>query len=240
MTQDPTTEDFLKEIKLSLQLPHLTETIRINKIIAEAAEEKGIKPDAVALQEAADQIRVNHNLKSAAETYAWLEKYDLSIDDFEELALRDCLRHQLAEHLFADKIEPYFVQHKLDYISAVIYEVVFDDEDLAMESYYALQAGEVTFPQVAHRFIQDEELRRVGGYLGPKRRAELNIDISVAVFSAKAPEILKPIMTTQGLSLILVEEVIVPTFDNQLRHKILLFFLDEWLQRYRGFPTENI
>lgn len=232
MTPDITPEELLKEVKLSLQLPFLSEQIKTHKIIAKAAAEAGIEPDTAALQAAADQIRVSQNLTSAAETYAWLEKYSLSMDDFEELALRDCLKSQLAEHLFADKIEPYFVQHQLDYMSAVLYEVVFDDEDLAMEVYYALQAGETTFPQVAHKYIQETELRRVGGYLGSKHRTELNIDISVPVFSAKTPEILKPIMTTQGLSLILVEEIIYPRFDDQSRYKVLSFFLDEWRKKY--------
>lgn len=232
MTQNSTTEDLLKEIKLSLQLPHLIETIRIHKMIAEVAEEKGIKPDAAALQEAADQIRVSHNLKSAAETYAWLEKYSLSMGDFEELALRSCLRSQLAEYLFADKIEPYFVQHKLDYMSAVLYEVVFDDEDLAMEVYYALQAGEIGFPQVAREYIREAESLRVGGYLGNLRRSQLKSEIAVAVFSANPPQVLKPILSTQGVYLIYVEEIRQPLLTAQLRDEILVEFFKDFFNYY--------
>lgn len=234
MTQDPTTEDLLKEIKLSLQLPHLTEAIRIHKMIAEAAEEEGIKPDAAALQAAADQIRVSNNLKSAAETYAWLENHSLSMDDFEEIALRSCLRIQLAEHLFADKIEPYFVQHKLDYMSAVLYEVVFDDEDVAMEVYYALQAGETTFPQVAHEYIKELTLRRVGGYLGELYRSELSPEVSAAVFSANPPQILKPTISAQGIGILFVEEI-HPTFlDTELRTKILFDLFKDFVNKNKS------
>ena len=194
MTQDLTPEELLQEAKLSLLLPYLTEQIQTHKIIAKAAIEAGINPDIPALQDAADQIRGSFNLKSATETYAWLEKHSLTMDDFEELALRSCLRNQLAEHLFADKIEPYFVQHKLDYMSAVLYEVVFDDEDLAMDVYYALQAGETTFPQVAHEYIKKPKQRRIGGYLGDLRRSELAPEVAAAVFAANPPQVIKPII----------------------------------------------
>ena len=41
--------------------------------------------------------------------------------------------------MFADKIEPYFYENQLDYTAVVIYEVILDDEDLAMELFYAIQ-----------------------------------------------------------------------------------------------------
>ncbi len=229
MIQTLTPEELLKEVKLSLQLPHLAGEIRIHKLIAETAQEKGIKPDAAALQEAADQIRVSHNLTGAAETYAWLEKYSLLMDDFEELALRSCLRHQLAEHLFADKIEPYFVQHKLDYMSAVLYEVVFDDEDLAMEIYYALQAGETTFSQVSHNHIKKTGLHHPVRYLGKLRRAALNPEVAAAVFSTIPPQVLKPIVSAQGISLIYVNEIYMPSLTEQLRNEILVDLFDSFL-----------
>jgi len=36
-----------------------------------------------------------------------------------------------------------------------MYEVVLDDEDLAMELFYALQEGEISFPE-AYQYIQDK------------------------------------------------------------------------------------
>jgi parvulin-like peptidyl-prolyl isomerase len=233
MTQILTSDVLLREVKLSLQFSRLTEEIRVHKTIAALAEEKGIKPDVASLQKAADQIRVSHNLKSAAETYEWLEKYGLSMDDFEELALRSCLKQQLAEHLFADKIEPYFVQHKLDYMSAVLYEVVFDDEDLAMEAYYALQAGETTFPQVAHDYIRETEVRRRGGYLGKLYRTALKPEVAAAVFLADPPQVLKPILSAKGISLILVETINKPLLNKQLFSDILMNLFSIHINEYR-------
>ena len=53
-----------------------------------------------------------------------------------------------------------------------MYEVVLDDFDLAMELFYALVEGEMSFHEIAHQYIQDTELRRKGGYRGILKRAD--------------------------------------------------------------------
>ncbi len=55
------------------------------------------------------------------------------------------LSGKLAEHLFADKIESYFMEHQLDYTGAVIYEVVLADQAMAEELYESIQEEEISF-----------------------------------------------------------------------------------------------
>jgi len=112
-----------------------------------------------------------------------------------------------------------------------MYEVVLDDEDLAMELFYGIQEGEMSFYEVAHQYIQDTELRRKGGYRGIVRRKELKPEISAAVFAAKPPQVLKPIVTSSGVNLILVEEIIQPELDNKLRYQILSDLFAGWLKQ---------
>ncbi|GEA28334.1 chaperone SurA [Microcystis aeruginosa NIES-4325] len=66
----------------------------------------------------------------------------------------------------------------------------------------------MSFYDVTHKYIQDKELRRQGGYLGVQRRQDLKPEISAAVFATKPPQLLKPIVKAKGISLILVEEII--------------------------------
>jgi parvulin-like peptidyl-prolyl isomerase len=136
----------------------------------------------------------------------------------------------LAQHLFGDKIEPWFVEHQLDYAGAVIYEVVLDDEDLAMELFYALQEGEMSFFEIAQQYIQDTELRRRGGYRGVVRRKEMKPEISAAVFGAKSQQVLKPIVGAKGVYLIWVEEVIKPQLDDKLRYQIISDLFQGWVK----------
>jgi parvulin-like peptidyl-prolyl isomerase len=226
-----TSEDILQQVKLSCKIPSVIEEIVTRKIIADAAANVGIKAETEELQKAADNTRLLGKLKTADDTWAWLQKHGLSLDDFEEVIYNNVISGKLAQHLFADKVKPFFVEHQLDYAGVVMYEVVLDDEDLAIELFYGIQEGEMSFYEVAHQYIQDTELRRKGGYQGIVRRKELKPEISAAVFAAKPPQVLKPIVTSSGVNLILVEEIIQPELDDKLSSQIMFNLFDEWLQQ---------
>lgn len=224
-------KDIIYQIKLSCQIPSVVEKIAIHKIIASTAEELGIKVSLEELQQAADKLRAINNLQRADETLTWLEKHCLSLDEFEEIAHISVLSSKLAQHLFTDRVEPWFIKHQLDYEQVVMYEVILDDEDLAMELFYAIAEGETSFYEVAHQYIQDRELRRSGGYRGILNRKNLKPEISAAVFAATPPQVLKPIVTSKGAHLILVEELIERQLDETLRYKILSDLFAEWLKQ---------
>ncbi|MDJ0729005.1 MAG: peptidylprolyl isomerase [Crocosphaera sp.] len=225
-----TDQDILKQIKLSGKVPEMIEGIVKRTVITEEAETTDIKIETEELQKAADQFRLLNNLHSASDTHQWLEKNLLSVEDFEEMLCFSIVSRKLANHLFSDKIEPYFYQNQLDYTEAIIYEVILDDEDLGMELYYAIDEDEMSFWDVAHEYIQDEELRRKGGYLGRVKRHELKPEISAAVFAAKPPQLLKPIVTSQGVHLLLVEAIIEPELNEKKRYEILGNLFSEWLK----------
>ncbi len=224
-------EDILHQVKLSCQIPEIIEGIVTRRIIATAVAEIGLKVETEELQKAADVLRSMKQLHSPDETWAWLEKYSLSLDDFEELVYTNLSSNKLAQHLFGDRVESYFFSHQLDYAGAVIYEVVLDDRDLAIELFYSISEGESGFSEVAHQYIQDRELRRRGGYLGVVRRKEMKPEIAAAVFAAKPPQVLKPIITSKEVHLILVEEIIPAQLDERQRSHILSDLFKSWLQR---------
>ncbi len=226
-----TGEDIFHQVKLSCGIPEIIEGIVTRKIIAATAENAGISIETEEVQKAADQFRFMNKLQSADETWAWLQKYSLSLDDFEELVYTNLLCDKLVQHQFADKVEPYFFEHQLDYVAAVIYEVILEDKDLAMELFYALTEGETSFYEIAHQYIQDPELRRSGGYRGKVLRQDLKPEISAAVFAAKPPQLLKPIVTSKGVNLILVEEIIQPELDEKWRSQIMSDLFSEWLKQ---------
>ena len=226
-----TNEDILEQVKLSSKIPEIIEQIVTRKVIENAADEEGIKVEIEELQQAADKFRLMNKLQNADETWAWLEKYSLSLDDFEKVLYTNLLANKLAQHLFESKVESYFFEHQLDYAGVVMYEVVLDDEDLAIELFYAIKEGEMSFYEVAHKYIQDTELRRSGGYRGIVQRKDLKPEISAAVFAANPPQLLKPIVTSLGINLILVEEIIQPQLDHELRYKIILDLFAEWTKQ---------
>lgn len=225
-----TQEDILHQVKLSCKIPEIIEQIITRKVIASAVAEAGIEATTAELQQAADQMRLMSQLRDAKSTWQWLEKYRLSLDDFEEIVYITLLSQKLSTHLFKDKVEPYFYEHQLDYAGAIIYEIILDDEDEAIEVFYEIQEGEISFFEATQQYIQDKELRRKGGYQGKVDRTEMPPEVSAAVFAANTSQLLKPIITSKGIYLILVEEIVSPRLNNKLRNKILVDLFSEWLE----------
>ncbi|WP_414552241.1 peptidylprolyl isomerase [Anabaena sp. CCY 0017] len=225
------TEDIIYYIRMACQIPGILEAIATQKIIAEAADKAGIEITTEELQTAADNLRLANRLLKAEDTWAWLQKHHLSLDDLEEVAKINLTSSKLANHLFADKIEPFFYAHQPRYFGAVTYEVVLDDEDLALELFYSLQEGEISFQEIARQYIQNPETRRAGGYQGIRRRIDFRAEIAAAVFAANPPQILKPIITPKGAHIIAVEEIIKPELDDNLRFQIMGDFFSNWLQQ---------
>lgn len=229
-----TYEDIVEQIKLSFKLPEIIDEIMTRRVINNAVTQEDIKVEDEELQQAADKMRLINQIFSVEDTWIWLQKHGLSLDDFEAIAYDKILNTKLANHLFIDKIEPYFYENQLEYTGVIMYEIVLDDEDLAMELFYAVKEGEISFYDTAHQYIQDKELRRKCGYRGILYRKELKPEISAAVFAAKAPQLLKPIVTSKGVHLILVEEIIQPELNQKLRYQILSDFFDTWVNESRN------
>jgi parvulin-like peptidyl-prolyl isomerase len=227
--------DIIHKLKLSYQIPDTIKAIASQAIITEAAKEAGIEVTEAELQAEGDKLRLEKKLATAKETWAWLDKHHLSVKDFEELVHTSLISKKLAHHLFSAQVEKYFYDNRLNYDAAVTYEVTFDNRDLALELFYALEEGEITFPEVARLYIQDIELRRTYGYQGVKYRKDFRPEIGAAIFASSPPGILKPISTPKGIYLIWVEEIIQPELDDKLRGKIISESFDNWLKQEVGF-----
>jgi parvulin-like peptidyl-prolyl isomerase len=59
----------------------------------------------------------------------------------------------------------------------------------------------------------------------------LKPEISAAVFAATPPQVLKPIVTSSGVHLILVEEIIESELDDKLHYQIFSDLFAGWLKQ---------
>jgi parvulin-like peptidyl-prolyl isomerase len=224
-------EDILKQLKVSCQLPKLIQALVEQNIVAESAQAAKIQIEPEELQAAADRFRYKNKLSSAKETFDWLQKNLLSVDDLESLVFHNALSEKLAKHLFHDKVEPYFAERQLDYTTVVLYQVIFTNLDLAMEFFYAIQEQEVSFTEVAQQYSQERQQRHQGGYLGTLTYKDLKPEISAAVFAATPPTILKPIVIGKNVYLVWVEEIVTPVLDDALKQQILNELFTKWLRQ---------
>lgn len=223
-------EEIIQQIKFSRLMPEITKEIASRKIISDTATAENVVLSELEIQQAADSFRLQNDLSSSQATLNWLEKYSLSIEEFEQLIYYNCLSLKLAQHLYSDRVEAYFYEHQLDYTEAVIHEIVLADFDLGMELFYGIQEQEFSFWDVAHQYIQEPELRYNGGYRGCLKRNQLKPEISMAVFAANPPQVLKPIVVNKQTYLIFVSQITQPKLDSKMRYLIVSDLFNQWLQ----------
>jgi parvulin-like peptidyl-prolyl isomerase len=219
--------DILEQVKLSCGVPGILEQILVRRILELQADKLGITITADELQERANFFRRANNLYSAKKTIQWLDQYRLSIDELEKMIYFELLNEKVSNYCCEGKIEEYFYEHQAEYDNAVIYEFTLNDPGLADELYYAIREKEISFFDVARKYIQDDEMRRKGGYRGKLHRKDLNPSLSVAVFSAKPPQLLRPIIDANGIHIIYVEEINRSQLNEEMIQHIKseIFFL---------------
>lgn len=225
------TEDVLQQVKLSGQLGAVKEEVLTRRIIRKTASEKGIEVTPEEIQVSADEFRKANNLQRAEDTLAWLRQRELAVEDFEAMIHFSVLQSNLAKYLFSDQVNAYFSTHQLENMEVALYEVVLEDEDVALELFYGLKEREITFFEIAQQYIKDTELRRRGAYRGILNRMELSAEISSSVFSSNPPQLLTPILTANGVHLIYVDEIFQPELNENVRGKIILILFNEWLKQ---------
>ena len=152
----------VNHLKLSSQVNKVLEGIATRKIIETKAAQLGIEIEDEELQQAADDFRLLHNLHNIEATWQWLKNNHLSMDDFEALISTNIITKKLAQHLFGDRVKSFFFQNQLNYAGAAMYEVVLDDEDMAIELFCALQEGEMSFHDIARTYESNPARRRSG------------------------------------------------------------------------------
>jgi parvulin-like peptidyl-prolyl isomerase len=226
-----TLNDIFRQAKYAFQMPALVRQAIEHQIILHAAEQAGLVIATAELQQAADALRVTHQLLSARATLDWLEKHYLSIDDFEDLAYTQLLRQKVADHHCTAQIAAHFADHQLDYAQAVIYQVTIAEAPLAMELFYSLQAQEQDFLAIVHRYLPEGSAQLRGDYRRVVRRQELEPEISAIVFAAQPPTVLRPIATREGHHLIYVAAIRPARLDPDLEAQIRQELFQTWLRQ---------
>lgn len=223
-------QDLLHQIKITGKIPELLHGIFQQRVLEISAKELNLEISEEEIQTGADQFRVANRLETVAATQQWLDDRLLSMEDFEWLIRTNLLAPKIAQKMFFDHTAPYFYQHVLDYASAVIYEIVVDDENLAFELFHAIQEGDMTFGEAAKSYGQDPESQRRGGYVGTVMRQNMIPEVSAAVFASKSPEVLEPIVVGSQVHLILAEEVVKPALTSELQEQIMWQLFQGWLE----------
>ena len=227
---DLPSDDIVDFLKQELQIKPICEKVLRQQIVQQTAVECGIEvtPDEIQ-QEADDQRRVRR-LENATDTYAWLDDQLVSAEDWESGIHNHLLQKKLATHLYQEKIEPYFAEHRLDFEEVLLYQVVVPYKAVAQELFYQIEEGEISFFQAAHLYDIDEKRRLQCGYEGKLQRWTLSPNFAASIFSAKTGEIIGPLYLDECYHLVIVEEFIEPQLTDETSDFILNTLFEEWMK----------
>jgi hypothetical protein len=95
-----TVYEVIQQAKYQGLMPQLVEAVIDQKIIAAEAQAAAVTVTPEELQQAADRLRRQHQLLGAEETFAWLNRHQMSIEDLEEMARLTWLEDKLAQQWF--------------------------------------------------------------------------------------------------------------------------------------------
>lgn len=222
-------DEIVSFLKRNIQLKDVYEKILQQRVINQAAQERGLSVTSEEIQTEANRMRYEKLLEKASETMAWLADQMITPEDLEE-GIRDrLLSKKLAESLFAKEVEKFFAQNRLNFDQVLLYQIVVADGKLAQELFYQIEEREISFYEAAHLYDIDEKRRQQFGFEGKLDRWNFKPDIAAAVFGAKLGEVIEPLQTAQGYHLFMVEEFIPAELTPQRYQEILDNMFKEWL-----------
>ena len=226
-------------LKKNVRIKEVWHKILHQRIIAQAAQERGISITPEEIQAELDRLRHEMRLEKASDTLAWLEEEMITADDWEAGIYERLLAKKLAEHLFAEEVPKVFAQNRLDFEQVLLYQIVVPYEQVAQELFYQIEEQEISFFKAAHLYDIDEQRRYYCGYEGKVSRWSFEADIAAAISSALVGEIVGPLRTDLGYHLFLVEEFIQAELTPERRQEIIDKLFRDWLANELNYVLHN-
>jgi parvulin-like peptidyl-prolyl isomerase len=224
-------EAIVNSLGRDLRLREICQKIVVQEIIQQAAQDRSIAVSSAEIQVEADRQRCEMRLENAADTYAWLQEQLITAEDWEAGIGDRLLGEKLAEALFAQEVEKYFVENRLNFEQVLLYKITVPYQQLSQELFYQIEEKEISFYEAAHLYDVDAERRSQCGYAGKVYRSQLKPDIASIVFGARRGELLGPVQVPQGYDLMVVEEFLAAELTTEIRQLIVDRLFQEWLMR---------
>ncbi len=222
-------DELVTFLKRNIQLKEVCQKILYQKIINQAAQERGIKVTPEEIQADANRQRYEKRLEKASETLAWLTDQMISPDDWEAGICDRLLYQKLANSLFSKEVEKAFAQNRLDFDQVLLYQIIVSDGKIAQELFYQIEEREISFYEAAHLYDIDEKRKAQCGCEGKLERWKFKPDMAAIIFEAQLGQVIGPLQTEQGYHIWMVEEFIPAELTPQRYQELLDSMFKEWL-----------
>lgn len=208
----------------------LTEAI-LDKIIARAVQQQGIQVDTAELQKAANAFRTSHGLHKRADFQRWLDRNQLSPEQFESGLESMLLTEKLADQVASSSaVAEHFARNRTGFDRARLAHLVVEKQAQADELLCQLRDDGADFADLVRKHSLDEDTRLNGGRLGIVPRKQMNPALAAAAFSAQKGDVIGPFKNGRGYQLLKVEDIMLGQLDARTAAAIRQLLFRRWLQ----------
>jgi len=224
-----TAEEIVRYLKEKLEIEAIYRSILCQRIIEQKAQKRNLTVSPEEIQAEADRVRLDNRLEKATDTFNWLAQQMVTPDDWEAGIINKLLREKLAQSLFANDVEKFFAQNRLNFEQVLLYQIIVADEKFAWEIYHQIQEEEISFYLAANLYDIEEKRRHQCGYEGKIYRWSIEPEFAPTIFAADLQTVTAPLTTEQGSHLFMVEEFIPAQLTLDIEQEILEKMFGEWL-----------
>ncbi len=175
------------------------------------------------------QFDEKYQLTSLAERSSWGERYGITIEQLAALAVREVKIEKFKYATWDSKLESYFLTHKSK-LDKVIYSLFrTQEQEVATELYFRIEAGEQTFRELAHEYSAGLEAQ-TGGLIGPIELSKPHPTIAKMLSISQPGQLWSPIQLGEWFVILRLEKFVSAVLDDTMRQELLNGLFEGWIQ----------
>lgn len=232
-------------ITASELIPLLANYQMLSRLVTEYIIDEAIKPIKCTPEEiatACQQFALANQLTTETKRLAWLNRYQLNLEQFKAIATRNLKIAKFKEAFWGNQVKHYFFKNKQQF-DRVVYSIIrVKDFNLAQELYFRIQAKEQSFAELARQYSQGAE-SELGGLVSSVELRNLPQPLKKALSTNQTEGNTLPVRLGKWMTIVRLEKYINAQLDKQTQQRILNEFFDNWLRQQlqsRGYQIEQV
>jgi parvulin-like peptidyl-prolyl isomerase len=235
VTVPPATDtEVLTYLRYSGKFAEIAALAEHSAIVVANCEKLGITVSDEEWQAAGDDFRQEHKLWGTAETFAWLDKQRIGIEEWSEGIKVTLLEKKLKEYLFGGVVDGAYITNRNRYRRVALSQILVADLATAWKIIHSLREGHASFCALALEHSKGKQSQENGGFVGIRFLGELLQPIEEAIADAKEGEIIGPVETKLGYHVLRVEKWFPTELNQEAREQILDAMFQVWIQNVRN------
>lgn len=134
------------------------------------------------LQLAADELRYQNELENVDKLNQWIQGRHLTLMSIQRGIDGHLLKNKVIQAIPKEAIQAFFTEHRLALDWIELYSIRLSSKALAEELYFQITEENANFHVLAMEHSLDLETKKLGGYIGKLKRAQISGEIEAAVF----------------------------------------------------------